>query len=197
MLPGCVQAEADGLRASLAAEQRLVQELLGEKDAMQAMKEMIANQRTLLVSRVCMQGGRLLCWPGHMMVWYCIPALTSSHACCYGAVHAVPAGDWRGAGPQDGVGGAADGSGEGPPGKQDGQASPSQLGPATRPETQLAVWLEGHLHDIQAAAGRPGASKFARYLAAAWVGQLPGAAEYVPCRQHTWGQRGSACVGWP
>jgi hypothetical protein len=40
--------------------------------------------------------------------------------------------------------------------------------------------LRRHLHEIQAAAGRPGASKLAHYLAAAWAGQLPGAEEYVP-----------------
>jgi hypothetical protein len=40
--------------------------------------------------------------------------------------------------------------------------------------------LRRHLHEIQAAAGRPGASKLAHYLVAAWGGQLPGAEEYVP-----------------
>jgi hypothetical protein len=40
--------------------------------------------------------------------------------------------------------------------------------------------LRRHQHEIQAAAGRPGASKLAHYLAAAWGGQLPGAEEYVP-----------------
>jgi hypothetical protein len=40
--------------------------------------------------------------------------------------------------------------------------------------------LPRHLHEFQAAAGRPGASKLAHYLAAAWDGQLPGAEEYVP-----------------
>jgi hypothetical protein len=40
--------------------------------------------------------------------------------------------------------------------------------------------LRRHLHETQAAAGRPGASKLAHCLAAAWGGQLPGAEEYVP-----------------
>jgi hypothetical protein len=40
--------------------------------------------------------------------------------------------------------------------------------------------LRCHLHEIQAAAGRPGASKLAHYLAAAWGRQLFGAEEYVP-----------------
>jgi hypothetical protein len=38
--------------------------------------------------------------------------------------------------------------------------------------------LYRHLHEFQAAAGRPDASKLAHYLAAAWGGQLPGAEEY-------------------
>jgi hypothetical protein len=40
--------------------------------------------------------------------------------------------------------------------------------------------LRRHLHEIQAAAGRPGASNLAHSLAAAWGGQLPKAEEYVP-----------------
>jgi hypothetical protein len=40
--------------------------------------------------------------------------------------------------------------------------------------------LRRHLHEIQAAAGRAGASKLAHYLAAAWGGQVPVAEEYVP-----------------
>jgi hypothetical protein len=39
--------------------------------------------------------------------------------------------------------------------------------------------LRRHLHEIQAAAGRPGTSKLAHYLAAAWGGQLPGVEEYL------------------
>jgi hypothetical protein len=37
-----------------------------------------------------------------------------------------------------------------------------------------------HLHEIQVAVGRPGASKLAQCLAATWGGQLPGVEEYVP-----------------
>jgi hypothetical protein len=37
-----------------------------------------------------------------------------------------------------------------------------------------------HLAEIRAAAGRPGASKLAYYVSAAWDGRLPPAEEYVP-----------------
>ena len=40
--------------------------------------------------------------------------------------------------------------------------------------------LGRHLAEIQAAAGRPGASKLAHYLAAAWGGQVPEPGAYVP-----------------
>jgi hypothetical protein len=40
--------------------------------------------------------------------------------------------------------------------------------------------LGHHLQQISAAAARPGASKLAHYLAAAWGGQLPSAEEYSP-----------------
>jgi hypothetical protein len=57
--------------------------------------------------------------------------------------------------------------------------------------------LRRHLHEIQASAGRPSASKLPHYLAAAWGRQLPGAEEYGPCLQRTWGQCGIARAGWP
>ena len=46
-------------------------------------------------------------------------------------------------------------------------------------QLQLAA-MGRHLSEIQAAAGRPGATKLAHYLDAAWGGNLPQPGEYVP-----------------